>query len=202
MIRSTFTRLLGQHWVGIRKDEGQTQDICKGDLCVHGDGWERSCRDPAGVPASVFPLLAVTKGREPPAAPERPTLSEPHARVRAAAADQARRLEGAAERIRAGRKVVFRRRLNTECGELHKQPVLIRFLLTAPGAPALRRQLQQREVEEEEEEYELPGRRRKGTTTTKATGRGKASSRGRAPGTGHRAGPAPPVSRSPPPAVT
>lgn len=38
MIRSTFKRLLDQHWVGIRKDQGQTEDICKGDLFVHW-GW-------------------------------------------------------------------------------------------------------------------------------------------------------------------
>lgn len=31
-IRSTFKRLLDQHWVGIRKDQGQTEDICKGGI--------------------------------------------------------------------------------------------------------------------------------------------------------------------------
>jgi hypothetical protein len=34
MIRSTFKRLLDQHWVGIRKDQGQTEDLSKGDLFV------------------------------------------------------------------------------------------------------------------------------------------------------------------------
>lgn len=64
-ISSTFKRLLDQHWVGIRKDQGQTEDICKGDLFVPWDWFKRTFENQVGMNPSVpFSIFVVTKGEK------------------------------------------------------------------------------------------------------------------------------------------
>lgn len=77
-IRSTFKRLLDQHWLGIRKDQGQTEDICKGNLFVHWSWCKRTFKNQAGSQTSVpcF-IFVVTKGKDSRVVPKLQTLSTP-----------------------------------------------------------------------------------------------------------------------------
>lgn len=65
MIRSTFKRLLDQHWVGIRKDQGQTEVSPRESYLFNEVDEKGIDNNQTGVNPSVpFSIFLVTKGKE------------------------------------------------------------------------------------------------------------------------------------------